>query len=299
MAREVRRIARKQIRLAIDRSRAVGDPQSDRAVHTARRHVKKVRALLQLVRPTLEPQQARSDRRLRAVNRMLAPIANGEALVGTLTRLAVRYPRRHSTALARLHGVLLRREAQIDRRAAGRHVVQTATSVLRAELAGVDAWRLRARGFRAIEPGLRRSVRRARRAMRRALARPTRRRRHLWRRRVKDLWFQVRLLDGRVDGTLGGYARLLERLDGVLGESHNCAMLSDVLTGGALSSRDETADVLRLIRRYDSELRAQARVLGGKVHATGPRRFVKDVRRAWGSGTGNGAAAGGPVPRAA
>ena len=78
---EVRRIADKQLTLAIAQMRNTGDRQSDEAVHEARRHVKKVRALLRLIRPGIGGLYRSSNKRLRKVSRLLAPIADGEAVV--------------------------------------------------------------------------------------------------------------------------------------------------------------------------------------------------------------------------
>ena len=89
---EVRRIADRQFEQAIEGLRAVGDPESDEVVHTARRHIKKIRALLRLVRPAMGDRYDSVTLRLRAVSRMLAPVADGQAVVETLTRLVERYP---------------------------------------------------------------------------------------------------------------------------------------------------------------------------------------------------------------
>ena len=46
VASEVRRIVLRQLEMAISELRTVGDPQSDDAVHDARRRVKKIRAII-------------------------------------------------------------------------------------------------------------------------------------------------------------------------------------------------------------------------------------------------------------
>jgi hypothetical protein len=79
IAHEVVRIADRQLELAIDGLRAVGDRESDNAVHASRRHIKKVRALIRLVRPVLGGRYRTIDGRLRAINRMLAPISSASA----------------------------------------------------------------------------------------------------------------------------------------------------------------------------------------------------------------------------
>ena len=84
---EVRRIADRQLEEAIAGLRTVGDPESDDDVHAARRHIKKIRALLRLVRPALGDRYDSVNRRLRTVNRLLAPVADGQAVVATLAQI--------------------------------------------------------------------------------------------------------------------------------------------------------------------------------------------------------------------
>ena len=48
ISNEVRRIVLKQLEAAISELHSVGDPQSDDAVHDARRRVKKIRAIIRL-----------------------------------------------------------------------------------------------------------------------------------------------------------------------------------------------------------------------------------------------------------
>jgi CHAD domain-containing protein len=279
---EVRRIAERQFAQAIEGLRAVGDPESDEVVHTARRHIKKIRALLRLVRPALGDQYDSVNRRLRAVSRVLAPVADGQAIVETLARLAERHRGElPADTLAAVHARLVRREAAADEEAALNDVLGTAAALLRAERDAVSRWTLRETGFRAIAPGLERSAQDGRDAMARALSRFSSARYHAWRQRVKDQWLQVRLLQSRCGGALALHERHLEELDGCLGESHNCAILRDVLTSDAALARDDAALCLRLVRHYERELRAKARELGEQVHAETPRRFVKRVRRLW------------------
>ena len=86
---EVRRIVLRQLDLAASELVSVGDPESDEAVHDARRRVKKIRAIIRLVQPVLD-KPFRSDpdlkRQRKVVDAFLAAARNGdfEALVAVL-----------------------------------------------------------------------------------------------------------------------------------------------------------------------------------------------------------------------
>jgi CHAD domain-containing protein len=278
---EVRRIAAKQLTLALDHLVAIGDPAKDAALHEARRHVKKVRALIRLVRPALGTSYRKANRSLRRVNRQLSPIADGEAVLATLARLGERSPVALSPMIEVLRGTLTARRAAIDRHTKADRVLQSCTSLLKAERSRVNSWRLSHGGRRAVADGLRKTARAARHRMSRAHAHPTAKNYHAWRRRVKDLWFQLRLLERRCGGELAAWQHQLEALDGHLGEYHNCALLRSVLTTEKSLGRLDTAKVLRELRRYQAELRANAERIGADVFSERRRFFVARVERAW------------------
>ena len=183
---EVRRIVLRQLDLAASELVSVGDPESDEAVHDARRRVKKIRAIIRLVRPVLDKPH-RSDPDLRRVSKMLAPVADGKGVIDTLNELPHRYrkqlPRKTTAAIRRSH----RAKKQIDRKAAKDGVLQQAKKTLRQERERVKHWKLSADGFRAIaRPQGKRA--RARTGMVAAWLHPTAANHHSWRRHVKNHW---------------------------------------------------------------------------------------------------------------
>jgi hypothetical protein len=282
IAREVRRIADKQLAAAVADLATAESSRRDAAIHSVRRHVKKVRALLRLVRPALGDAYGVSNRRLRRANQLLAPIADGRAVMKTIARLRRKY-RRHVDVgtLAAVRAALVDRITRVARRTAVNHLLPRVSTVLTVERARVGSWTLNARDFGAVESGLERSMRQARRAMRRALRHPTGENFHVWRQRVKDLWFHTRLLEARTGGHLTDLERRLDALDGWLGESHNVVVLEQVLAEETPLSRGGTAASLRLLRRDQQDLRRHAAALGGRVLEEKPRPFVRRVRRLW------------------
>ncbi len=282
---EVRRIVLKQLNLAASQLTSIGDPESDDAIHQARRRVKKIRAVIRLVRPVLNGASTAFDPDLRRVSRLLAPVADGQGVIGTLNTLARRYshalPRK---TIAALRSDLVNRGRRIDSEADADHVLEKASRMLRAHRGSVKRWRLAAEGFQAIAPGLKRCVRRARRAMVVAWLHPTPARFHTWRRHVKEHWFHVRLLEGRCGDQLLPVQRRLEALDGVLGEYHNLALLHEVLVSDTALSRAEVVRCRRVVARYQRALRRHAQLLGVRIYSDKPRRFVRRVKRLWQSG---------------
>jgi hypothetical protein len=300
LSAELRRIAGKQLTLAIRELRSVGDPQRDDAVHEARRHVKKTRALLRLLQSALGDSFRASNRRLRLASRLLAPIADGEAVVDTVDRIGARYRRGVPRAtVAALRSALLEREARIDRKATRDRSLKRAADLLRAERRHIAGATLNARGFDAIAPGLERSVRRLRHTAARAHGEPSADAYHRWRRRAKDVWLQARLLEGRCARTLLADEKRLDALDGCLGEHHNVVLLERILIAEPLLSRRRTAQWLRILRRYRATLRRRAAALARTVDEEKPRAFVRRVRRLWRKAKQTPGAARPPWPHAA
>jgi len=283
---EIRRIVLRQLETAISELKTVGDPESDEAIHDARRRVKKIRSVIRLVRPVLEQSSAAVDKDLRDISHLLAPVADGQGVIATLDQIDRRYhgllPKQ---VVASIRAGLVDRGARADRQAWTEQVLETAAAALRAERRHVKEWRLRADGFRAIAPGLEQSVRRARNAMMKAWARPTAAHYHAWRRHVKDHWFHLRLLEGPCANRLAPDQRRLEALDGMLGEYHNLVLLRHVLATESRVSRAQTIQCLRIVSSYQRVLRQHAQSLGARMYAEKPRRFVRRVKQLWGPAT--------------
>ena len=281
VSNEIRRIVLQQLDRATSELTSIGDPESDEAIHDARRRVKKIRAIIRLIRPVLDKAH-RADPELRRVSKLLAPVADGQGVIDTLNQLLKRYRRELPPKTAEaIRSDLIDRGRRIDSQASRDGVLEKAQLTLRAERQRVKQWKISADGFRAVAPGLKASVRRARAAMVEAWLHPTASYHHAWRRQVKDHWFHVRLLGARCGYRLESYQRQLEALDGILGEYHNLVLLHEVLVSDTALPQKEVARCLSIVERYQRALRRHAHVLGIRVYSEKPRRFVRRVRELW------------------
>ena len=279
---EIKRIVLRQFELAAAELTAVGTSSGDAAVHKARRRVKKIRAVIRLVRPGLAGKYERMNRRLRQTMRLLGPIADGEGVVQSLDRLAASSQNGFSRPVFEaIRAGLVERQARADRQAKVEGVLPRVREALVAEHDIATAWGLNGGGFRAVAEGLEASYRRAKKSMALASERPTPENYHAFRRRVKDHWFHVRLIEVRCGSRLARYERALAQLDEDLGEYHNFALLRTILSSDPFVSRQETAGRLRVIRRYQHELRHRVLSLGARLYKEKPRQFVRRVHAYW------------------
>jgi len=102
MSKGFQRLARKELKAAVGEIRRSQSPRDD-AVHEARKHVKKVRAILQLIDDDDGDGLDRCEKRLRSVNRKLSELRDADVMMETLASLRKRYPHlfsEHTFALA-------------------------------------------------------------------------------------------------------------------------------------------------------------------------------------------------------
>jgi hypothetical protein len=251
------------------------------AVHRARRHLKKAIAALMLLDHDASVRFVPVRRRLRAASRLLAVIADAGALIECLDRIArQRAMGTHGAVMRQVRSALLDRARRAERRAtfAGAH--RKLTRLLDAAALNLPIER-RAHGFGAVRPALERSYRRAVSGADRVRRAPTARATHRWRRRVKTLWYQTRLLDRRCGYKLTSQSARLEVLDGLLGEWRNVALLERALLRTGCLRRADTARLLRQFRRRKARLRQRAIVLAARTFTEEPSAFADRLAGFW------------------
>lgn len=251
----LRRVAREQLDRAIAELSRPKEP--DRAVHSVRKRIKRLRALLRLASPALahDGRQAQQDL-LRAAASRLAPARDAAVLRGAAERLANELEPESLKALRRAHrGELRRLPAELVRAAAE----------LRRFRAGLSTWRLGEEAALLLFERLARTYRRGRRALEQARKEPTDEHLHEWRKRVKDLWYQATVLEALAAAPAAELLASLERLAELLGEDHDRAVLRARL--GLRSGHPAVAG--------RAALQAEAFALGASVYRERPRRWRK------------------------
>ena len=152
---------------------------------------------------------------------------------------------------------------------AARALSKVTRRIRRSQLKGADV--------SSIAPGVKRSYRRANAALKTAAARGRVADLHRWRRRVKTLWYQLRLLEQRQPAAK--LVRALEEIEEWLGEAHNVALLRERLASGhTLHDAAAMASLNRAFDRYEQDLRRKAFGLGKRIFGRAPKAFVRQLR---------------------
>ena len=287
LPRGVRRIVSEQLDGAVEGLRTATGDDRDRAVHDARKRLKKSRAVLRLVRDEVGSKTyERENQALREVGRSLSASRDAAVIVETVDRLGERVPLARRS-LAPLRAVLEQRRREAAARALDEGgALATAADEIEEIRARVEGWRLRKDGFAALEDGLRRTYRRGSERFAEAREDPTDERMHEARRRVKDLWYHARILQPVWPGPMDELVEAADELGDRLGEDHDLAVLAGTVRALAREGADggaaETALILVDNRR--AELRDEIWPLGRRIYADRPKPFVRRMRvlyRTW------------------
>jgi len=277
----LRRIAREELGGAAAGLLQATARNRDDAIHEARKSVKKVRAILRLMRGELGRTFGSENRRLRDVSRRLAVYRDGAVTIETLDQLSgYAQDGASAPALAAIRRGL--EENQRRQRSGDRMniAMRRAADELQAAEARVGRWRLVMDGPVALAPGMETAYRRGRACMAAARRHTRPELCHDWRKRVKDHWYHLRLLEKRWDAATRARERNLKELETCLGEHHNLDVLRERLAARKRDSQ-ESAICRKLIGELQRELRAKALKLGERLYSETPELFRKHVAKLW------------------
>jgi CHAD domain-containing protein len=255
---------------------AVDDPV--RAVHEYRKALRRARAVVRLARPVLGDECYRAlVHDLRMALRGTSPLRDAAVLLATLASLPdERASRPARTALARL----LRAEGKTAV-AGAPHLELRRSLQLVSDMPGrlVGCLPLKVR-WRELRAGLERSYRRTRRARKRAFRSCEDLEVHAFRKRVKELRYQLELLDAAGGGKPGRARRELAELAEALGEITDLTLLRRC---ARLRARElAKARPAALLEALDQEVSARLRVLARssrKVFERSPAEFAERATR--------------------
>lgn len=278
----MRRIAAGRAEKALERLRGAtpGEEGFEDAIHDARKDLKKLRAVVRLLRDRLgEKVYAEQNRRYRDAARALAESRDGKVKLETLDALAERFGDLPPGTLAAWREGLQR---DCDRTLEGTDATALFEAIEQIEAGRdrIESWDLGSRSWGLIDKGIRRAYSRGRQAMRRAESEPTEENLHRWRKRAKDLWYDLRILHGAWPEVLGATAEEAHRLSDLLGDHHDLAVLREDLVGRRFSDEDSAA-LSAAISTRQVELVNDAFELGHRLYAEKPKAFLARLRAYW------------------
>jgi len=273
----LRRICRKQIEGAI----AVAKDEvktDDTPVHEMRKHLKKARAALRLVRKEIGRGLFREQNRcLRDVGRLTSDIRDAEVRLQTVRQLQEVTQRHGRSAYGKLEGMLIL-ELENFMAAFAEWQTQAVPMLERADSA-VDRWTLAQFNGNQLRGAVQASYKQARKALGKATANPTAENFHAFRTRAKTLWYQLRILRPVNPVVLKSLSDDLRSLSDLLGRAHDLSFLGARLRSehGKSKWQREGHKLLAIIEVSQTDLQRGAAELAQHFFAERPRDFGSRV----------------------
>ncbi len=273
------RIARAQLAEAL---RALGQrPLSDKAVHAARKSLKKARAMLRLLRPSMgRAAYHRENAALRDIARPLSELRDARVLLQTLEQLARRSRGGRPSGIRELQRMLRLEHAAV--RASllqGDGALVGQLQALREAHHRAGRWRVGRRGWTVLGAGLRRVYGQGRRTLALARTDPAADRLHEWRKQPKYLWHELQVLEP-LGPAVARRAGLAHRLADALGRDHDLWVLRATVAA-KVSARAGRRRLIGLIDQRAERLRAQAFALGHALYADTATDFEAHLHLLW------------------
>jgi CHAD domain-containing protein len=284
VAAGIKRALTAQVDDAIARLRGETDSAPAEAIHEARKDVKKIRSALRLVRDAIgDDIWRRENDHYRDIARTLSSFRDAEILVEALDALAERFG---PTASKRIEGV--RDQLEEENRAAHddgsvSRAMASAAAGLATGRSRIDTLPLDGDGWELLAPGLHRSYRRGRKRLIAVEEEASVTNLHELRKRVKDLWYQVRLIRDADSAMLGALADHAHDLSDHLGDDHDLALLRDEVQrrAAAFSDPEDQRHLLEQIDQRRGELQFAALSLGERIYSEKPKKFTKRLEKRW------------------
>ncbi|MDQ2676364.1 MAG: CHAD domain-containing protein [Actinomycetota bacterium] len=284
LAFEIRRVAAERLDHALAELSGGLSADPAEAVHTARKDLKKTRSLLRLVRASLGEDRFRAENdRLRAAAHHLAGAREGDALSESLAGLVEAEAEELSAEARGAANFWLARMRVAQGTSADVALAAGRASALIAS-ARDDArtWALGQGGFALIEPGIRRTYRQGRRNLARAATDPGDETLHEGRKRVKDMWYSLRLIGPAWRPAIRPLADQAHELSDLLGDHHDLGELrAEILSGAADLAPANREELLGAVAARQAELHSAAIALGRRLYAEKPRRYTERLGLLW------------------
>lgn len=300
-ASEIRRVARGRVESAVSNLRESPPEERAEAIHTARKDMKKLRSLLTLIRGGIGKKTYRKEtRHFGDAARSLSDTRDAEVLATTLASVLEDYPD-DAPAVAGLVADLNEGRRAVSASAADQSLDRTIRQVADDIEAGgrrIDDWPLTSSGWSLFDAGLERAYRGGRKALaavgrqagRGSLPEPDEI--HTLRKRVKEHWYELRLLRDVWSEGLKGPIAEAGRLAELLGDYNDLSVLLEELDrrrerdeATGVSEPEDLSALVELIEHKQSQILEEGLPIARRLYAEEPGAFTARIGSYWSAWT--------------
>jgi CHAD domain-containing protein len=252
------------------------------AVHDVRKEIKKLRAVLRLVRAGIGKDAYNGHTNaLRDAADGLTALRDAEVKLGAFDDLARHFKgKRNGRSFLKIKTALRKNCRAEESRVFKGGSIASVKGILYREKQQFDHLKINANGWSAIGPGLKKIYSRGREAFEAAERDPSPKNFHEWRKRVKDLGHQLRLLCPAHPRKFRARTNDLDKLGELLGDEHDLFMLKQFVAN-KFGHAPGTSVFRKLISARQEELCYTALKLGRRFYPKKPGRFARSIGRDW------------------
>jgi len=248
-------------------------------VHEVRKHLKKLRAAMRLAIGEVGKNcHATEDRCVRRIGRLVSDLRDAQVRLQTFIQLRDKASKKTGQQLfPRTEELLLLERESFSAAFAGWQ--SQAISQLEAVKARLMEWPLDGLNWKRICNAVCKIYRRGQRGLTKTIDNPEPETFHAWRKRVKDVWYQLRILQPLNRTVLEEMAHDADVLGELLGSEHDFDFLWVRLEkeSGDEALAYELSQLQKLISKRCKRLRRDALELGRRFYAEPSKAFAKRI----------------------
>ncbi len=254
------------------------------AIHAARKHFKRTRALLELIKPTVSGKAAKAPQKLlSSAANMLSASRDAQVAIGAAEVLEKEFgSSRRSRLFANLKSWLSARRDLADEKLASSQLDSALEELVKAKasLAKLD---MQAARIDDLLQSASETYRRGRHAMKTALATGEDEALHDWRKQVQRHWRHTLLLQQAWPDEAKARSKLARKLSESLGIHHDLAVLRGMILANrpAFRSASDIKTLCRCIEKKQAALISEAALRGERLYAEKPKAFLQRLRAYW------------------
>jgi CHAD domain-containing protein len=273
----LKRVFREQIESALH---LCEKPAKQRGVtvHEVRKHLKKLRATMRLAAGAVGKEcHAREDRCVRKIGRLVSGLRDAQVRLQTFIELRDQASKRSEQLFACTEELLLLERESFSAAFSGWQ--NQAVLQLQRVKERLMNWQLEGLSWKEICGAVAKIYKRGQRGLEKTVADPVPENFHAWRKRVKDIWYQLRILQPLNRVVLTEMAHDAEVLGELLGLEHDLDFLLARLEkeSGDQALAEELAQLQKLIGKRCRRLHRDALELGRRFYAEPAKAFAKRI----------------------
>jgi CHAD domain-containing protein len=242
-------------------------------VHETRKHLKKARAALRLTAGEIDPGVwKREDRCLRKVGQLISEVRDAEVRLQTVRQLR-EFARGKKRSFRETEELLA---FELDSfLAAFSDWPEEAKQLLTQLLDRLRAWPLDDLSCKQLRKCVQKTYKRGRQALEAATEKTSTKNLHAFRKRAKELWYQLRILRPLAPAIFNELSDELKSIGEYLGQIHDLAFVAERLSSIGSARKQGDRILNALIDSREKELERTAIALGERFYAERPRQFAR------------------------